>query len=179
MISGTGIVPVTITDDGHEIQYFDLNVKQLQDLRWPNVKGAKMFLHLPKAPSPKDLKAWIEIRQVVMGSNGVATFKKKRIVHADLLPDKAGWVEIKMKDIAHEWFHKPENNIGLEIVVGTENGVSLPVGIQHQGSNDRNVRNKVLYLHHYFKLLVCPSFRRTLSFLMFVVAGAPSDRFYS
>jgi len=134
---GAGKVPVSITDDGHDIQYFDLNVVQLRDLRWPNVKGAKMFLHLPAAPSPKDLKVWIDVRQVVM-DNDVPTFKKKRIVAATLLPAKAGWVEIHLKDITQEWFKDPSKNIGLEIKVSTENGVDIPVGIQHQGSTERN-----------------------------------------
>ena len=63
---GTGIVPSNITNEGHEIQYFDLNVAQLRDLHWPNLVSAKMFLHLPAAPSPTDLKVWIDIRKVVL-----------------------------------------------------------------------------------------------------------------
>ena len=63
---GTGIVPSNITNEGHEIQYFDLNVAQLRDLNWPNVVSANMFLHLPAAPSPTDLKVWIDIRTVVL-----------------------------------------------------------------------------------------------------------------
>ena len=134
------MVPADITDEGHEIQYFNLNVAQLRDLRWPNVVSAKMFLHLPAAPSPKDLKVWIDIRQVVLPQpSDVPTFKQKRIVAATLLPDKAGWVEIHLKDITQEWFKDPSKNMGLEIIVNTENGVSIPVGIHHQ-EGERNVR---------------------------------------
>ena len=139
-ILGTGMVPADITNEGHEIQYFNLNVAQLRDLRWPNVVSAKMFLHLPAAPSPKDLKVWIDIRQVVLPQpSDVPTFKQKRIVAATLLPDKAGWVEIHLKDITQEWFKDPSKNMGLEIIVNTENGVSIPVGIHHQ-EGERNVR---------------------------------------
>ena len=63
---GTGLVPSTITNEGHEIQYFDLYVAQLRDLHWPSLVSANMFLHLPAAPSPTDLKVWIDIRQVVL-----------------------------------------------------------------------------------------------------------------
>ena len=63
---GTGIVPSNITNEGHEIQYFDLNVAQLRDLHWPDVVSANMFLHLPAAPLPTDLKVWIDIRKVVL-----------------------------------------------------------------------------------------------------------------
>ena len=139
MVSGEGTVPADITNGGHEIQYFNLNVGQLRDLRWPDVVSAKMFLHLPAAPSPTDLKVWIDIRHVVMDSD-VPTFKKKRIVSATLLPDKAGWVEIKLKDITQEWFKNPTTNMGLEIKVSTENGIDIPVGIQHQADIERNVR---------------------------------------
>ena len=98
-----------------------------------------MFLHLPAAPSPKDLKVWIDIRQVVLPQpSDVPTFKQKRIVAATLLPDKAGWVEIHLKDITQEWFKDPSKNMGLEIIVNTENGVSIPVGIHHQ-EGERNV----------------------------------------
>ena len=60
---GTGIVPSNITN---EIQYFDLNVAQLRDLHLPNLVSANMFLHLPAAPLPTDLKVWIDIRKVVL-----------------------------------------------------------------------------------------------------------------
>ena len=141
-ILGTGMVPADITNEGHEIQYFNLNVAQLRDLRWPNVVSAKMFLHLPAATSPKDLKVWIDIRQVVLPQpSDVPTFKQKRIVAATLLPDKAGWVEIHLKDITQEWFKDPSKNMGLEIIVNTENNPEkrIPVGIQHQ-EGERNVR---------------------------------------
>ena len=63
---GTGKVPSNITNEGHEIQYFDLNVAQLRDLHLPNLVSANMFLHLPAAPLPTDLKVWIDIRKVVL-----------------------------------------------------------------------------------------------------------------
>jgi len=155
---GVGTVPADITNDGHEIQYFNLNVAQLRDLRWPNVVTAKMFLHLPAAPTPKDLKVWIDIRQVVMTSD-VPTFKKKRIVAATLLPDKAGWVEIQLKDITQEWFKDPSKNMGLEIKVSTENGVNIPVGIQHQANIERNIPYLQLEIRDSWNLRK----RRTLS----------------
>ena len=98
--------------------------------RWPNVKSAKLILYLPAAPNPNDLKTWIEIRQGVMDHYGVPTFKKKRVVRADLLPDRGGWVEIKLKSIVQDWIKAPERNLGLEIDVITDNGVTIPVGIQ-------------------------------------------------
>ena len=150
------MVPADITNEGHEIQYFNLNVAQLRDLRWPNVVSAKMFLHLPAATSPKDLKVWIDIRQVVLPQpSDVPTFKQKRIVAATLLPDKAGWVEIHLKDITQEWFKDPSKNMGLEIIVNTELQANIPVGIQHQ-EGERNVR-----------LIICFSIRFLQKFYYF------------
>ena len=137
IFAGAGMVPVEITES-HEIQYFNLNVAQLRDLTWPRVMKARMYIHLPAAPSPVDLKIWINIRTVVMSSD-VPILKKKRVVAATLLPDKAGWVEIQLHDIVSEWFKNPSSNMGLEIKVNTQNDIHIPVGIQHQ-EGDGNVR---------------------------------------
>ena len=54
------------------------------------------------------------------------------MVATTLLLNKGGWVKIQLKNITQEWFMDPSTNMGLEIIVKSENGVSIPVGIQHQ-----------------------------------------------
>ena len=54
------------------------------------------------------------------------------MVATTLLLNKGGWVKIQLKNITQEWFLDPSTNMGLEIIVKSENGVSIPVGIQHQ-----------------------------------------------
>ena len=101
------------------------------EFRLPNIKSANLFLYLPAAPNSNDLKTWIEIRQGVIDHNGIPKFKKKQIVSVELLPDKGGWFKIRVKDIVQDWIRAPERNLGLEIDVTTENGVTIPVGIQN------------------------------------------------
>ena len=38
---------------------------------------------------------------------------------------------MQTKDIVRDWIRAPERNLGLEVVAGTDNGVTIPVGIQN------------------------------------------------
>jgi hypothetical protein len=99
------------------------------------VVSAKLFLYLPAATSLTDRKIWIDISFWVMDAD-TPTLKKKQNVSAELLPDVGCWVKIELQDITHEWFKAPSTNMGLEINVNTENGVSIPVGVQHEVENN-------------------------------------------
>lgn len=121
-----------------DIQYFALDSPQLTMMHGSNarkfLKKARLFVHLPAAPSVEDDQAWVHLYYVqVSNKNGqVASLTQSKAVRVTLDRESGGWVDIDAEEIVSVWFKYPEENFGLVINAFTKSGESLRVGVQHQ-----------------------------------------------
>lgn len=114
------------------MQYFDLSSidGNLKD----NVVGAQVYLHLPKAPSPDDLIAIVDVHKAEVYKHNEVSWPRELTVAAELKKHEGGWVKIDiLKNFVDIWLDNPSENLGLAFEVRTKRGgVRIPVGVQTQ-----------------------------------------------
>ncbi len=126
-----GEVPPPIVGLWPDIQYFPVDTPNLRD-NWREVTKAHLWVHLPKAPTPDDTHAWINLYYVSVDKNNHAFLTQEAATKVKLRQTVGGWVEISVWDIASLWFKNPDMNLGIVIHVNTSTGVALKIGAAHQ-----------------------------------------------
>lgn len=149
-----GIVPQSIIQQW-EIQYFSLDaLLRKEDFKAHN---AKLYVHLPADHGPVSQaknanktfmenesqemvyygdEAWVYLYYVsVDKKTGVGSLILTEATRVQLLANRGGWIDIDMMEILSVWRKYPSENLGLQVIIKTKYGATVPVGVQHQITN--------------------------------------------
>ena len=112
--------------------------------QWRNIRKAKLNIHLPKAPSEDDIDTWIYLSYVEVSKANQASLRQSKAVRTKLNLRRGGWVDLDVSEILEIWLKYGEENFGLVLDVKTKTGLRLPIGVQHQRTNVRLIKNRSL-----------------------------------
>ncbi|XP_040578251.1 growth/differentiation factor 8 [Lepeophtheirus salmonis] len=108
--------------------FFNLHSEQMRP-NWHELSRADLYIHLPSAPTPNDLKASIHLYYVSLHNN-TNELSLARSIKVNLKLNKGGWVDLKVFDVCMYWLKYPELNFGFVVEIYSNSGIKLNVSTE-------------------------------------------------